>query len=203
MNLKEKINKAIIKHKDNVALKKKNREITKEREKYHKSVLLKEKNREASETNPHEGYFISLININKIYDNHVQAVYDFNLDIKEKEFIVFVGPSGCGKSTTLRMIAGLEEITSGDLYINNIRSNDFEPKERDISMVFQSYALYPHMTVYENMAFGLKINHYKKDEIHERVMKAAEILELTNYLDRKPGELSGGQCQIVALGVFT
>ena len=144
--------------------------------------------------------FISLQHINKIYPNRVQAVFDFNLDIKEREFIVFVGPSGCGKSTTLRMIAGLEEITGGDLYIDGEFANELEPKDRDTAMVFQSYALYPHMTVYDNMAFGLQMRHVPKPEIEERVHKAAEILQITEYLDRKPKALSGGQCQRVALG---
>ncbi|MBR4378553.1 MAG: ATP-binding cassette domain-containing protein [Bacilli bacterium] len=144
--------------------------------------------------------FISLQHINKIYPNRVQAVFDFNLDIKEREFIVFVGPSGCGKSTTLRMIAGLEEITGGDLYIDGEFANELEPKDRDTAMVFQSYALYPHMTVYDNMAFGLQMRHVPKPEIEERVKKAAEILQITEYLDRKPKALSGGQCQRVALG---
>ena len=144
--------------------------------------------------------FVSLRHVSKIYDKKVLAVYDFNLDIKKNEFIVFVGPSGCGKSTTLRMIAGLEEITDGELYIDGVLSNELTPKERDIAMVFQSYALYPHMTVYDNMAFGLKIRRYSKEEIRQRVEKAAEILQLTEYLDRKPKALSGGQRQRVALG---
>lgn len=143
---------------------------------------------------------VSLKNINKIYDNNVQAVFDFNLDIKDKEFVVFVGPSGCGKSTTLRMIAGLEEITSGELYIDGRLCNEVAPKDRDIAMVFQSYALYPHMSVYENMAFGLKIRKLPKDEIDKRVHEAARILEIEQYLDRKPKALSGGQRQRVALG---
>ena len=125
--------------------------------------------------------FISLQHINKIYPNRVQAVFDFNLDIKEREFIVFVGPSGCGKSTTLRMIAGLEEITGGDLYIDGEFANELEPKDRDTAMVFQSYALYPHMTVYDNMAFGLQMRHGPKDEIEERVNKAAEIPPTTRW----------------------
>lgn len=143
---------------------------------------------------------LKLSNINKIYDNNVQAVFDFNLDIADKEFIVFVGPSGCGKSTTLRMIAGLEEITSGELYIDDVLMNDVEPKNRDIAMVFQSYALYPHMSVYDNMAFGLKLKKVPKEEIDKRVRDAANILEITDYLDRKPKALSGGQRQRVALG---
>ena len=143
---------------------------------------------------------ISLQHIDKVYDNNVQAVFDFNLEIKDKEFIVFVGPSGCGKSTTLRMIAGLEDITKGDFYIDGKRMNDIEPKDRDIAMVFQSYALYPHMTVYENMAFGLKLRKIPKDEIDKRVKEAARILEIEQYLDRKPKALSGGQRQRVALG---
>lgn len=147
-----------------------------------------------------EDSFISLQNINKIYPNKVQAVFDFNLEIKEREFIVFVGPSGCGKSTTLRMIAGLEDITGGDLYIDGVFANELEPKDRDVAMVFQSYALYPHMSVYDNMAFGLQMRHVPKEEIDERVHKAAKILEIEEYLDRKPKALSGGQRQRVALG---
>lgn len=143
---------------------------------------------------------LQLININKVYENNVQAVFDFNLDIKDREFIVLVGPSGCGKSTTLRMIAGLEEITSGDLYINDKLCNLVPPKDRDIAMVFQSYALYPHMTVYENMAFGLRIKKLPKHEIDERVKEAARILEIEELLERKPKALSGGQRQRVALG---
>ena len=143
---------------------------------------------------------LSLRNIDKIYPNGVQAVYDFNLDIADKEFIVFVGPSGCGKSTTLRMIAGLEEISSGELYINDKLMNDVNPKDRNIAMVFQNYALYPHMSVYDNMAFGLQIQKKDKKEIEEKVKRAAEMLELLPYLDRKPAALSGGQRQRVALG---
>ncbi len=138
--------------------------------------------------------------INKIYDNKVQAVFDFNLDVDDHEFIVFVGPSGCGKSTTLRMVAGLEEITSGELYINNRLVNDIAPKDRDIAMVFQSYALYPHMTVYDNMAFGLKLRKIPKEEIERRVNEVAAILGLEPYLNRRPKALSGGQRQRVALG---
>ena len=138
--------------------------------------------------------------INKIYDNGVQAVFDFNLNIEDKEFIVFVGPSGCGKSTTLRMIAGLEEISDGELYIDGELMNDVAPKDRNIAMVFQSYALYPHMTVYNNMAFGLQLRKVPKDEINRKVTETAEILGLTPYLDRKPKALSGGQRQRVALG---
>ena len=150
-----------------------------------------------------EGKFMSMLklsHINKIYDNHVQAVFDFNLEINDHEFIVFVGPSGCGKSTTLRMIAGLEEISSGELYIGDVLANDVPSKDRDIAMVFQNYALYPHMTVYENMAFGLRNRHVPKDEIDRRIKEAAEILDITDYLKRKPKALSGGQCQRVALG---
>ena len=143
---------------------------------------------------------VQLKHINKVYDNNVQAVFDFNLDIKDREFIVFVGPSGCGKSTTLRMIAGLEEITDGELFIDGVYSNDTLPKNRDIAMVFQNYALYPHMSVYDNMAFGLKNRHIPKDEIDARVKAAADILGIREYLDRKPKALSGGQCQRVALG---
>ncbi len=143
---------------------------------------------------------VTLKNIKKVYDNKVTAVHSFNLDIADKEFIVLVGPSGCGKSTTLRMIAGLEEISEGDLLIGGERMNDVEPKDRDIAMVFQSYALYPHMTVYENMAFALKLRKTPKDEIDRRVREAAEILDITQYLDRKPKALSGGQRQRVAIG---
>lgn len=143
---------------------------------------------------------LNLVNINKIYDNNVQAVFDFNLKVDDKEFIVLVGPSGCGKSTTLRMIAGLEEITSGELYIDDQLMNDVAPKDRNIAMVFQNYALYPHMNVYDNMAFGLKLRKFPKDEIDRRVQKAADILGLKAYLDRKPKALSGGQRQRVALG---
>lgn len=143
---------------------------------------------------------LKLKGINKIYPNGVQAVFDFTLDIKDKEFIVFVGPSGCGKSTTLRMIAGLEEISSGELYIDGDLMNDVAPKDRNIAMVFQSYALYPHMSVYDNMAFGLKLRKMPKDEIDRKVKDAATILGLTPYLDRKPKALSGGQRQRVALG---
>ncbi len=143
---------------------------------------------------------VLLKNINKIYDNNVQAVFDFNLEIKDREFVVFVGPSGCGKSTTLRMIAGLEDISSGELFIDGRLMNDVTPKDRDIAMVFQSYALYPHMSVYDNMAFGLKIRHMPKAEINERVHEAARILEIEQFLDRKPKALSGGQRQRVALG---
>ena len=139
-------------------------------------------------------------NINKIYDNNVQAVFDFNLEVQDKEFIVFVGPSGCGKSTTLRMVAGLEDITSGELYIDDKLVNDVAPKNRDIAMVFQSYALYPHMTVYDNMAFGLKLKKMPKAEIDKKIKEVSEILGLTDYLNRKPKALSGGQRQRVALG---
>lgn len=143
---------------------------------------------------------LKLDHIYKIYDNKVTAVQDFNLHIADKEFIVFVGPSGCGKSTTLRMIAGLEEISKGDLYIDDKRVNDVAPKDRDIAMVFQNYALYPHMTVYDNMAFGLKLRKLPKADIDKRVNEAAKILGLEAYLNRKPKALSGGQRQRVALG---
>ncbi|MBD1221702.1 ABC transporter ATP-binding protein [Virgibacillus halodenitrificans] len=143
---------------------------------------------------------LRLEHIQKSYDKKVVAVDDFNLHIQDKEFIVFVGPSGCGKSTTLRMIAGLEEITGGELYIDDKKMNDVAPKDRDIAMVFQNYALYPHMNVYDNMAFGLKLRKFKKDEIDSRVKNAAKILGLEAYLDRKPKALSGGQRQRVALG---
>ncbi|MBQ5952109.1 MAG: sn-glycerol-3-phosphate ABC transporter ATP-binding protein UgpC [Lachnospiraceae bacterium] len=143
---------------------------------------------------------LSLQNIQKTYPNGFVAVKDFTLDIADKEFIIFVGPSGCGKSTTLRMIAGLEEITSGDLLIDGVRVNDMEPKDRDIAMVFQNYALYPHMTVYENMAFGLKLRKLPKAEIDAAVKEAAHILGIENLLNRKPKALSGGQRQRVAMG---
>lgn len=143
---------------------------------------------------------LKLNHIYKIYDNKVTAVSDFNLHIEDKEFIVFVGPSGCGKSTTLRMIAGLEEISKGELYIDGKLVNDVPPKDRDIAMVFQNYALYPHMSVYDNMAFGLKLRKMPKDEIDRRVKEAAKILGLEQYLERKPKALSGGQRQRVALG---
>ncbi len=136
----------------------------------------------------------------QVTNQGVVAVQEFNLDIADKEFIVLVGPSGCGKSTTLRMVAGLEEISEGDLYIDGQRMNDVEPKNRDIAMVFQSYALYPHMTVYDNMAFPLKLRKMSKEEIDRRVKEAAEILDITQYLDRKPKALSGGQRQRVAIG---
>ena len=138
--------------------------------------------------------------INKVYPSGVQAVFDFCLDIRDKEFIVLVGPSGCGKSTTLRMIAGLEEISSGELYIDGRLVNDVVPKDRDIAMVFQNYALYPHMSVYDNMAFGLKLRKVPKEIIDQKVKAAAEILGITDYLSRKPKALSGGQRQRVALG---
>lgn len=144
--------------------------------------------------------FVVLKDINKVYGNRVQAVFNFNLSVEKNEFIVLVGPSGCGKSTTLRMIAGLEEITDGKLYIDNVLANYLESKDRDIAMVFQSYALYPNMSVYDNIGFGLQVRGLKKEVIKERVFKAAEILDLGNYLDRKPKELSGGQMQRVALG---
>ena len=143
---------------------------------------------------------LSLKHIFKVYDGGVKAVNDFCMDIDDKEFIVFVGPSGCGKSTTLRMIAGLEEITAGELRIDNEIVNDFEPKDRNIAMVFQNYALYPHMSVYENMAFSLRTMKMPNDEIHRKVMEAANILGITQYLERKPKALSGGQRQRVALG---
>ena len=140
---------------------------------------------------------ISCRHIYKIYPGNVTAVKDFNLEIADKEFIVFVGPSGCGKSTTLRMIAGLEEISKGEMYIGDRLINDVPPKDRDIAMVFQNYALYPHMTVYKNMAFGLELRKMPKDEIDKRVREAAKILEIEHLLDRKPKALSGGQRQRV------
>ncbi len=143
---------------------------------------------------------ISLQHLNKTYPNGFEAVKDFNLDVQDQEFVIFVGPSGCGKSTTLRMIAGLEDITSGELYIDGKLMNDAEPKDRDIAMVFQNYALYPHMTVYDNMAFGLKLRKVPKDEIDKAVREAARTLDLEPLLDRKPKALSGGQRQRVAMG---
>ena len=143
---------------------------------------------------------ISLKNIKKIYPGNVVAVQDFNLEIEDKEFIILVGPSGCGKSTTLRMIAGLEDISEGELYIGENLVNDVAPKDRDIAMVFQNYALYPHMTVYKNMAFGLTLRKTPKDEIREKVVEAARILDIEHLLERKPKALSGGQRQRVALG---
>ena len=139
-------------------------------------------------------------NINKVYPNGFHAVHDFNLEVADQEFIIFVGPSGCGKSTTLRMIAGLERISSGELIIDGKLMNEVEPKDRDIAMVFQNYALYPHMTVYENMAFALKLRKTPKDEIDKKVREAAKILDLEQLLDRKPKALSGGQRQRVAMG---
>ena len=142
---------------------------------------------------------LSLRNIYKVYPNGFNAVKDFNLEIEDKEFIIFVGPSGCGKSTTLRMIAGLEEISKGELYIDDKLVNDVEPKDRDIAMVFQSYALYPHMSIYDNMAFGLKLRKMPKDEIDRRVREAARILDIEHLLDRKPKLLSGGQRQRIGI----
>ncbi|HHT66887.1 MAG TPA: ATP-binding cassette domain-containing protein [Erysipelotrichaceae bacterium] len=144
--------------------------------------------------------YVSLQHISKVYPNGIKAVHDFSLEVQKHDFLVLVGPSGCGKSTVLRMIAGLEEITSGDLYIDGVHSNDRTPKERDVAMVFQSYALYPHLSVFDNISFGLKIRRTPKNEIKERVTAAAKILQLEDYLKRKPKELSGGQRQRVALG---
>ena len=143
---------------------------------------------------------VELRNVSKVYDNKLKVVSDVNLTINDKEFVVLVGPSGCGKSTTLRMIAGLEEITEGQIYIDGKFINDISPKERDIAMVFQNYALYPHMTVYENMAFGLKLRKFSKENIKQRVNDAAKILDLEKFLNRKPKALSGGQRQRVAVG---
>ena len=143
---------------------------------------------------------LSLRHINKIYPNGNQAVFDFNLEIADNDFVCFVGPSGCGKTTTLRMVAGLEDISSGDLYIDGIRVNDTPSRDRDIAMCFQSYALYPHMSVYDNLAFGLRLRKIDRREINHRVREAARILGLEPYLKRKPRDLSGGQQQRVALG---
>ena len=144
--------------------------------------------------------YLSLREINKIYPNGFHAVHDFNLDIEQGEFICLVGPSGCGKSTTLRMIAGLENISKGDFLIDGVRANEMGPREREIAMVFQSYALYPHMSVYDNLAFGLSLQGVDEDVIEEKVLNIAKILGLTDYLDRKPRALSGGQRQRVAVG---
>ena len=143
---------------------------------------------------------VVLENVNKVYDNGFHAIHDLNLEIRDSEFLVLVGPSGCGKSTALRMVAGLETITGGEMHIGDRLVNDVEPKDRDIAMVFQNYALYPHMSVYDNIGFALKLAKVPKDEIDQRVRKAAEVLELTTNLDRKPGQLSGGQRQRVAMG---
>ena len=143
---------------------------------------------------------VKLTNVKKIYGKDTVAVQEFNLDIADKEFIVFVGPSGCGKSTTLRMIAGLEEISAGTVEIDGVVVNDLQPRDRDIAMVFQNYALYPHLTVFENMAFSLRLKKVPQDEVYERVTNAAEILGITEYLTRKPRALSGGQRQRVAIG---
>ena len=143
---------------------------------------------------------VKLTNVKKVYDKKVVAVHDFNLDIKDKEFVVLVGPSGCGKSTTLRMIAGLEEISGGTVEIDGVVVNDLQPKDRDIAMVFQNYALYPHLTVFENMAFSLRLKKVPNDEVYRRVTEAAKVLGITEYLTRKPRALSGGQRQRVAIG---
>ena len=143
---------------------------------------------------------LSLQHIEKIYENGYHAVHDFNLEVEDKEFIIFVGPSGCGKSTTLRMIAGLEDISEGDFLIDGVKMNDVEPKDRDIAMVFQSYALYPHMTVRDNMGFALKLRKVPQAEIDAKVDEVAKILDLEKFLDRKPKALSGGQRQRVAMG---
>ena len=143
---------------------------------------------------------VKLTDVKKVYDNNVTAVHDFNLEIKDKEFVVFVGPSGCGKSTTLRMVAGLEDISGGTVEIDGVVVNDLQPKDRNIAMVFQNYALYPHMTVYDNIAFSLRLQKVPEDEIYEKVTNAAEVLGITQYLTRKPKALSGGQRQRVAIG---
>ena len=183
--------------------KKKDLEVVEEpKEKLDSQVLdkiVKKETKKESKEDLIENY-VALIGVNKYYDKGSHAVIDFNLEIAEREFVVFVGPSGCGKSTTLRMIAGLEEITSGELYIAGQYSNDITPQNRDIAMVFQNYSLYPNMTVYDNMAFGLKVRKVPKNVINERVMDAANKLQITEYLDRKPKALSGGQRQRVALG---
>src|SRR5881398_87657 len=143
---------------------------------------------------------VLLDKVSKIYPGNVKAVDSIDLAIKDQEFVVLVGPSGCGKSTTLRMIAGLEEVSGGEIAVDGQVVNDVPPKDRDMAMVFQNYALYPHMTVYENMSFGLRLKRYPKAEIKERVENAARILDITNLLDRRPKQLSGGQRQRVAMG---
>src|SRR5271170_1624837 len=143
---------------------------------------------------------VVLKNVNKVYGTNVLAVNNVNIEIQDKEFVVLVGPSGCGKTTTLRMVAGLEEITKGEMWIDDVMVNDVPPKDRDIAMVFQNYALYPHMSVFDNMAFGLKLRKYPKEEIRQRVNEAANILDIAPLLDRKPRALSGGQRQRVAMG---
>lgn len=162
--------------------------------------IKQDKTSDDTELSVNAEHYVSLKNINKIYNRKVHAVVDFNLDVKQREFVVFVGPSGCGKSTTLRMIAGLEEITAGELTIDGKYSNDLSPKDRDIAMVFQSYSLYPNMSVRDNLAFSLKVRKLPKDEIEKRVKETAAILEIDSLLDRKPSQLSGGQRQRVALG---
>ena len=176
------------------------KEKEKERIRIHKDMIRRNDESLREEKVAPSDAFISLQNINKIYPNHVQAVYDFNLDIKEHEFIVLVGPSGCGKSTTLRMIAGLEDITYGNLFINGTYSNYIPGRDRNIAMVFQSYALYPHLNVHDNMAFSLKLHKLPKEEIEQRINEAAEILQIQDYMLRRPAALSGGQMQRVALG---
>ena len=143
---------------------------------------------------------LKLTNVKKVYDNNVVAVQDFNLEIADKEFIVFVGPSGCGKSTTLRMIAGLEDISGGTVEIDGVVVNDLQPRDREVAMVFQNYALYPHLSVFENMAFPLRLKNIPQDEIYDRIIRVSEILGITQYLVRKPRALSGGQRQRVAIG---
>jgi multiple sugar transport system ATP-binding protein len=195
-------------------------EDLKRREAIYKATNLYAKSHEKDEHVAPKDAFVSLQHVNKIYSNRVQAVYDFNLDIKEKEFIVLVGPSGCGKSTTLRMLAGLEDLTSGDLYIDGKWANKLEPKDRGVAMVFQSYALYPHLSVYQNLSFGIESMKFKLPELDKegkptgkevlrklthqeldaRIHQAAKDLQIEEYLKRKPTQLSGGQCQRVALG---
>ena len=180
---------------------KNNKQEEKRRKEEAKKKIAEAQERDKEDKDPDpKDYYVSLHNINKVYDNGFHAVHDFTIDIKQNEFIVFVGPSGCGKSTTLRRIAGLENITSGTLYIDHEYRNDVAPKDRNTAMVFQSYALYPHRSVYENIAFPLHIRRLPKDEIDRRVREAAKILQITPLLDRKPKALSGGQRQRVALG---
>ncbi len=168
---------------------------------YHKAIVKRTRTFELKKNvGGYKMASLSLKNITKQYPNGVIAVKDFNLEIADREFIIFVGPSGCGKSTTLRMIAGLEEISQGELWIGEKLVNDVEPKDRDIAMVFQNYALYPHMSVYDNMAFGLKLRKVPKDQIDKYVHEAAKILDIEHLLDRKPKALSGGQRQRVAMG---
>lgn len=190
----------MVKNKEKKLLKERyKQEMTRIKESY-KKMIQEEEKRHKEKIEPPSNAFISLRGVNKVYDNYVYAVHDFSLDIEKDELVVFVGPSGCGKSTTLRMIAGLEEITTGDLFIDGKLANELSAKERDVSMVFQNYALYPHMSIFDNIAFSLQVRHYPKEEIEKRVKETAKTLQIEDYLYRFPKELSGGQRQRVALG---